>query len=331
MLLSPFRSNQFSASLLLIFYATVLHIPAYWSRQLGLAANDAGASVLGKWMNTWTSWSDPWALILPIMLLFIAGVIINRLTMRDHLGSSDTQFAGLFYILVGSYVAAFFPPNSMQLANLFLLFALFPFLALYKHQGAVVPLFWSGWWLGFAFLTNSYYIIFLMAFMFAIPIFQPISLRRVFQLVSGWGAPLFLLFCKNYLSDTNDAFLSSLWNGVGYPGFYGAEGYWTYVGLGVLGLCMIWVFLARGKMASQLQTDARYKIQVLYAVLIFAVLSLFLQQLISASSLQIVVLPLGVLLGLVFSGLERSRGESLHLLLLGVFVAMQLLPFYLKY
>ncbi|MEL6669185.1 MAG: hypothetical protein AAFP08_09450, partial [Bacteroidota bacterium] len=78
-------------------------------------------------------------------------------------------------------------------------------------------------------------------------------------------------------------------------------------------------------------TAPRYQIQVLYSLLLFASLSLLFQSSISAASFQIFVLPLGMLLGLLFTSLERSRAESFHLLLLGIFIAMQLVPFYLRY
>ncbi|MEL6803349.1 MAG: hypothetical protein AAFO91_06120, partial [Bacteroidota bacterium] len=331
MLLSPFRSNQFSASLLLVFYAIALHIPAIWSADLGLLVNDPGASVFGKWLANWELWSSPWMLVVPVMLLFACGMVINRLSMRDNLGVSDTQFPGLFYILVSSYVAAFLPPHSTQFANFFLLLACFPFLSLYKHQRAVVPLFWAGWWLGIAFLVNTYYIIFVLAMAFALPILHPLDLRRILQLLSGWLAPIFLLFCRDYLFDAEELFWAKLWNGVGRPSLSPSEGYWTYVGLTVLGLCLVWVLVSRSGMAAKLQTDGRYKIQVLYSLLLFASLSLLFQSSISAASFQIFVLPLGMLLGLLFTSLERSRAESFHLLLLGIFIAMQLVPFYLRY
>lgn len=330
MLLSPFRSSQFSASLLLIFYVAALHIPIIWSERLGLLINDTGASVFGRWPSDWVNWPPVYQYLFSVLIFFFTAVAINRLCVRDNLGTNDTQFPGLFYLLIASYVAAFLPPSSMHLANAALLIALFPFLNLYKHQRPVVPLFWAGWWLGLAFLINTYYIVFLGAAMFALPILQKANLRRVFQLLSGWMAPIFFLFCRDFLFDAERHFISSLWNGIGLPSTGPVEGFWTYAGLLVLAICLVWVFISRSRMASRLQTDGRYKIQVIFAFLIFAILSVLLQTTISAASAQVLVLPLGMLLGLALSGVERSRAESVHYLLLGVFVAMQLVPFYLK-
>ncbi|MEM6398357.1 MAG: hypothetical protein AAF741_18555 [Bacteroidota bacterium] len=330
MLLSPFRSNQFSASLLLIFYVAALQVPAIWSERLGLLINDSGASVFGQWLGNWTSWPTYIQYLTTVAILFATAVAVNRLCEKDKLGANNTQLPGLFYSLMASYVAAFFPPSSMHLANLLLLISLFPFLNLYKHQKPVVPLFWSGWWLGLAFLVNTYYLIFLAAAIFALPILQKTNFRRVLQLISGWIAPIFFLFCRDYLFDADRDFIASLWNGVGLPTMGFSEGYWTSAGLIVLGICLVWVFISRSSLVSRLQTDGRYKIQVLYAILIFAVLSHLLQDTVSAASVQIVVLPLGMLLGLALSGVERSRAESTHYLLIGVFLGIQLIPFYLR-
>lgn len=330
MILSTFRNNQLSASFLLVFYTAALHLPFFWQGQLATTSPDSGAAYLGQWLLGAASW-NPWvAVIFPIVVLFITGMALNQLAARDQLGQTVTQLPGLFYILVGSFIAAFFFPHSMQLANLLLLFALFPFLNLYKNNEPPVPLFWAGWWLGIAFLTNRYYLVFLPAMMLGITVLTTFNLRRLLQLATGWIAPLFMLGAYSYLKNELSDLLTIQFTGFGWPTDWLDEPRWALLGLLALGVALAWVVLSQGANTKMLRTAAKKKLSIFYTLLLFAGISLLIQPNVAASSAQIMVLPLGAILGVQFARMSRSSGETLHLFILALFTALQLYPFFLR-
>ena len=330
MILSTFRNNQLTASFLLIFYTAVLHLPFFWQGRLATVSPDPGAAYLSQWLIDGADWNLWMAVLFPVVMLFVTGMAINQLAARDHLGQQVTQLPGLFYILVASFVAVFFFPHSIQLANLVLLFALFPFLRLYKNNNPQVPLFWTGWWLGIAFLTNRYFLIFLPAFVLSITVLTSLNFRRVLQMLAGWLAPLFLLSAYKYLSNDLEEFLAFQFQGYGWPTTWLSEPRWTQLGLMALGIGLLWVLISYEANTKLLRTAGKKKLNIFYTLLLFTGFSLLLQPSLGASSAQIIALPLGTILGVQFARMSRSSGETWHLLILAVFTALQLYPFFLR-
>jgi len=292
-LLSLFRTNQASAGLLLFFYALLLQLPAFFG-----SPGEVGAELLsGLAGNVITYWfgDTRWLmLLLPVVLVTIQGIIANVLVTRHRLSRKITQFPGLFIVLCWGLFPMFRELQALHFANLFLMFALLSLARVYKKDDAAVPLFNAGAWLGIASLFVPFYLCLLPALIIGMGILRRPDVRSILQIFVGGALMYFLAFVLVYLFGVWEGALGNHFSALRLVSLPEPDSYLLpgLIALGILLLLVISWLLAFGALG-----------------LVFSSTALL-------PGLQVLVCPLGLLVGLRFILLAPRRAEFLHLILL---------------
>lgn len=324
-MLQFFRSNQLFASLLLIFYGFLLHLPAWWQSPEVMNGLDVDAGVFGKWTNEVLKGQQWLDISAPVFLLFLTAVFANRLAFRERLSRKVTQFPGLFIIMVGSLFPAILGVHSMQFANLFLLLAIIAAFRLYRSNDTATISFNAGFWLGIAVLFNANYAFFFFLLAAAAGSLNTLSLSLFFRLLSGVITPIFLVATYYFWNGQLDYFLDAQSLNLHLPEVVD-EKLWNLGGIILISGILGFTLFKQDNNTKLLNIQGRKKINLLYVWLLFCLLALPFFSVLDAAAIQLVVIPLGFLLSLSFSRGGASAGEAGHLFLLVVLIGLQLWP-----
>lgn len=253
-------------------------------------------------------------LLLPVVLVTIQGVIANVLVTRHRMSRKVTQFPGLFIILCWALVPAFRELQALHFANLFLMLGLLSLARVYKKEEAAVPLFNVGAWLGIASLFVPLYLCLLPAFVIGMGMLRRPDTRSVLQILVGGGLMYFLVFTSIYLFGNWDGALGRHFSGFGLISFSGFD---SQLLPGLIGLAVLLLFtiLSYGKVVRLLNIEGKKDAGIVSWVLFFGALILLLSGTAFLPFLQVMVCPLGLLVGLRFILLPPARAEFFHLIL----------------
>ena len=312
-MLSLFRTNQASAGLLLFFYALLLQLPAFFGAP-DIPGAEAISGVAGKTLAYWVGDQQWLQLLLPVVLVTTQGIVANVLVTRHRLSRKITQFPGLFVVLCWGLFPAFRTLQAIHFANFFLMLALLSLARVYKKDEPSVPLFNAGAWLGIASLFVPFYLCLLPAFVIGMGILRRPDVRSVLQTLVGVGLTYFFTFFMLYLFGTWDGALSNHFSGLGLTSFPSLSSHMQF-GLAALGVLLLLAIASYGAVVQLLNIEGKKNVGIIAWVLVFGALGLLLSGPGLLPGLQVLVCPLGVLVGLRFIFLPSGRAEFLHLIL----------------
>ncbi|MEM9835056.1 MAG: hypothetical protein AAF828_01060 [Bacteroidota bacterium] len=324
-MLQFFRSNQLYAGLLLIFYALFLHLPAWWQATGSINGVDQSAGVFGQWLNKLLLASPSLNILVPVLILYITGIVANRLASSERLSRKITQFPGLFIILIGSLYPAVMGVHSTQIANLFLLISIIASFQLYQSSKTAIPAFNAGFWLGIASLFNATYPVFLLLLFVAAASLNTLSLKMIFRILAGFICPLWLVGSGYFLSDQYAYFIEAHALKVQLPAFQ-IEYWWNIAGISLLSGILGFVIFKQDSNTKLLNIEGRKKINILYWWLFITNLLLLVVGPVDSTFAQVLAIPAGILLSLPFSRSGRAAGEAGHLLIFSLALIFSLYP-----
>ncbi len=312
MILALFRTNQAYASLLLFGYALLLQLPLFiWG---GVAADGLSVPYYGTALQDLAGPGGWVAAVLPPLLLAVTGMVANNVADRYRMGTTTTQFPGLFVVLLWALCPAFHAFHLLQVTNIFLLLAIGSLGGTYKGQHGEVARFNAGWWLGLASLLYPAFLIFVPAFVMGISIFQTANLRSISQLLIGVLLPYFLGGTYAYVTGDLGAFWVGQWAGFGWWDGVPAPRY-ALLGAQLLGVPLLIVLVSGGGARVLLTIEGAKNVSFLYWVLFFTLPVVFFAVGPVLADAQLLVVPLGMLFGLWVAQQEGRRAEFYHLLL----------------
>ncbi|MBC6992796.1 hypothetical protein QWY85_15335 [Neolewinella lacunae] len=312
-MLSLFRTNQAYAGLLLFLYALVLQLPLF------LGGGEprppyTGGGVLGTWLMEQLAQHRNFALLLPVLLVGVQGVQANTLATRHQLSRVVTQFPGLFLVLMWAVVPAFRWLHPIQVANVFLLFALLSLGRLYKRNEPAVALFNAGAWLGVASLFFPEYLFFLPAFLIGVGVLGRPEPRSLLQVTVGLLTVYFLMGTWHYFRGTFVGFLTLQFSVIGLADFMPATPF-SLAGLALLALLILVLITLSGRIQRLLNIEGSKGINIQFWVLLSSLTLVLFGATVYASFAQVAVVPLGILLGLAIVEAPVARANFFHLLL----------------
>ncbi|THH37881.1 hypothetical protein [Neolewinella litorea] len=310
-MLSLFRTNQSFASLLLFGYALLLQAPVL---VFGVPEADFEGGtyfdtlirelVAGNWWLT---------VLLPPVMLAVAGMVANSICDRYRFARTTTQFPGLVLVLLWAVVPSFHAFDPTDLCHAFLLLAMGSLGSTYKSHSPDVARFNAGWWLGLAALLEPVYLVFVPAFVVGISIFRTANLRTITQLLVGVCVAFFLGGTVAYLDGAGAAFVTGQLAGFGFANF--AALHWLdLIGFGILALGLLVALSSGSPSRALLSIEGAKNNAFVYWVLLFTPLVALLDSVVDAGSAQVVLPPLGILLGLWLARRTEARAEFFHLL-----------------
>lgn len=141
----------------------------------------------------WTSY------IICFLLVFFQSMIFNKICIDHDVLYAHTYLPGYFYMLFCSLFKEAFHLSPQILANTFALLALYQLFQLYKHPNPAKIIFYSGFYLGCAFLFSLHFLLIPFFLLVAIILFKTVSLKDLLAIFFGVFTPIYLYFGLKYV------------------------------------------------------------------------------------------------------------------------------------
>lgn len=304
-MLSIFRSNQLLLSLLLLFYAGLLHLSVFWN---GVPWEPVQYGVFSDLVYQWVDNSGWIAQAITVFLLFLHGALLNGLNFTHRLIDEINLFPGLFYVLIACLLPEFLYLSPLHLANTFYLLALIDLMAVYNQPRSAGLIFNAGMWIGIGSLFYLSWFIFILLAFIALNILRAFDLRERLMVLVGVLVPYILTALYFFWFDQLDYFLNQQ---------FGLPDNWfdfrpapalaaPYFKLGLFAVPLLVVLFSHNRYLSKKTMQQQKKINLLFWGLLCGGLTLSFQPAIQLDHLLILAPPLGLLLAINFTRLNRN-------------------------
>jgi len=326
-LLEKFRRNHFFNSILLLPYTILLRIFSFsHSEQWSGVDNGFLSSEYLEW-----STSPFYENILAILLVFVQGVLINRIVIINRLSNGIHLFAGLFYILIVSMIPAGQYLSPVLLANTFFILGLTDLFYAYKRAETSGKIFNAGFWIGFSAMFYSPYIIFTLFGLIGLSVLRVFKVKEAFQFLIGILSILFLVSVYGYWTYSDLSFFGNYFENFGFVHFVMDGNYFNYGKLVLFGFLITMAIFSYNRNTIRKSIQARKKIDVLYWMMLFSGISMVFFSNLNIYHLEVVSIPLAIFLGFqAFNMKSRPMAELLHLTLFSIALAIQIVPYFIK-
>lgn len=327
-MLSLFRTNQLLYCVLLLFYAALLHVsvfvlPDSWA--------PAAPGLLSNWVYELLGGYRGWgAEITALFLLCIQATGINAISMEYRLGEESNLFPGLFYILLCSALPVLTHLSPALMANTFLIIALSELYSSYKKPSAAASIFNVGFWVAIASLFSPGYIVFLLLALIGLNVLRGLSLRERLMVFVGAAVPYLLsgayLFWNGQLAKGIALQFDA---GLGFLQFKSAGNFEVWAAAVVFGLCILLALFSYGGMVYRKTIQVQKQLNLIYWMLLIGGGTVLVQAGVQPNQWLAVGIPAGMMLGFLFTKIQRQWSESLHLMLLAAILILHYKQFLL--
>lgn len=197
-MIAIFKNNLFANTLLLLPYTFVVRLSTFVNPSQYVPSDKD--TILTHWFYDLVSGPIVQAIV-AALLIFLQAVAINRLCVKNRIGSQITLLSGLCYILLTSFMPAFLPLSPSLLANTFLLWALLELYEVYKKPFTSVNLFNMGFAIGCAALLVPSVHIYLFFGLIGTMILKSFSIAQILQSTIGFVGSIYIFYSLIYLGD----------------------------------------------------------------------------------------------------------------------------------
>lgn len=326
-MLNLFRTNQLLFSVLLIFYAAVLHLVVF---VIPIDWQPSSYGYLSAKLYDWIGYKGLIPDILAIVLLFLQATAINSIVATHRLDDSVTLFPGLFYILISSALPQFLHLSPLLLANTFYLIAISELFKVYKKPAAADNIFNIGFWISVASLFYFSYAIFIIMGLVGLNILRAFNLQERLIALSGALVPYILVGVYAFWIDEWTVFVQQQFvKNLAFLDFKGLPGIESYLKIAFVDIFLIVAIFSYGAYNLKKNIQVQKKFDVLYWGLLFSAFTILFQSGIQLDHLLIFAVPLGIMISINFTSLSRRWAEILHLFILLVIFIFQYQQFLL--
>ena len=326
-MLEKFRRNHFFNSILLLPYAIVLRLMGFFYGEEWTASS---GGFLSQSYFDWSS-SAIFENILAIFLIFIQGVMINRIVIINRLSNGIHLFAGLFYILLISIVPHNQFLSPVLLANTFMILGITDLFYAYKRAETSGKIFNAGFWIGLASVFYSPYILFTIFGLIGLSVLRVFKIKEMFQFIIGVLTIFFLVSVWAFWHRSDLSFFNELIINFDFLNFNSISSYYDYGKLAIFAILTTIAIILYNRNTIKKSIQARKKIDVLYWMMLFCGLSIFFFASMDIYHLEALSIPLSIFIGFqVFYMKSRPMAELLHLVLFSIALAIQIVPYFLN-
>lgn len=317
-MLRLFRTNQISASLLLVFYALLLRASVFIIPYEKLQTS---TGIFSDWVYSIVGTSGWVSETLALLLVFIQAVAINAIINDHKLNATVNMFPGVFYILLCSTFPETLHLSPLILANTFLLIALAALLNTYKSINRVDRIYNIGFWIGISSLFYPPYIWFILAAFSGLSILRAFRFQERLMVITGALTPFVLVFVYYFWLDQPYLVLLKQFvepfDFLNFP--LSAFSVKAAVMLAGTGILLLILLLGQSSFLFRKTIDVRKKINILYWMLFSGGMTILFLHNWTLDHLLILSIPSGVLLSFAFTQLSNKWAEAIHfLLILGI-------------
>ncbi len=267
--------------------------------------------------------SNPLASIfLVVFITFINSLLINRLSIKNHLFREHTLLPGMFYALFSSILIAFIPTTDVHFAAFFILLAIQSIFSSYNNVKSADDVFLAGFYLSLATLFYFPAIILIVFGYFGFSIMRSFTAKEVLQYFLGWATPFYLVMIYQYFSGDNSFVIPHyFFNKFGVLHLISGFNLVELIILSIVViLCFYFLFNFSNYMGKKVIV-AQKRISILYFFLLFVFIMVFFYSHLSLNHLVLLAIPASIFI--TFNILEVKNNilpEIIHLIIILILV-----------
>lgn len=320
-MLNLFRTNQLLFSVLLVFYAAVLHLAVFLTP---IEWQPTSYGYFSGMVYDWIGYKGLVPDVGAIVLLFLQATAINAIVAMHRLDDTTTLFPGLFYIIIASALPQFLHLSPLLLANTFYLIAISELFKVYKKPSAADNIFNIGFWISVASLFYFSYAIFIIMGLVGLNILRAFNLQERLMVLVGALIPYILAGTYAFWMDEWTIFVQQEFiKNIGFLDFRGLSDIESYLKIAFVDVFLIVAIFSYGAYNFKKNIQVQKKFDVLYWGLLFAAFTVLFQSGIQLDHLLILAVPLGIMISINFTSLSPRWAEILHLFILLVIFIFQ--------
>ncbi|MBK8954739.1 MAG: hypothetical protein IPM34_04180 [Saprospiraceae bacterium] len=321
-MLEIFKKNTFISLVLLIPYAMVLHLSP-WFTGRAIEVNDKNW-IFNKFIVSWIS-SGTTQLILSTILIVLTSLILAQIVSKFKLMPDAQLFPSLFYILYIGLHYRNLELSAMLVGNVFFSISLLELLKIYQKKQVPLTLFNFGFFVGIASLFYLPYFYYLLAGVIGLIILRGFKPRELFQILGGFANVYMLLMFALYLYNLHSEFYQFQIAGYFRPFIFSMQNVnegWVMFGIIMASIIYALINYANIQIKKSIAVQKIY--DILFWCLLISLFSIFFLRIDNPAHLILVLTPLSILCGLLFSRLKNPLiAETLHLFMIVISLFLQ--------
>ena len=327
-MLSLFRTNQFAANILLVFYVLLLRGTIFFVPQE--AAEVSYPGILSNVVYDWVGQQGLLADGIALWLVLIHGFLINVIIAKYRLARNVSLYPGLFYVLLVSAFPDFLRLTPALMANTFLLFVLYELFDCYKKYEATGELFNIGLWLGVAILFYFSGLVFLIMVLIGVNILRSFKWRELLIFIAGLLVPFWLAGTWYFFLGQLDIFWDqAIFNNMGSFVWMKAPGWMGYIQLGLFGFLVLLALLSYNRYTFKTIIRTHKYVDIMYWFMAISAFSILIQQDLAADHLLLLAIPLATFLSMTMLYMNDRTAEAFHFLLVAGILLLQTKPLWM--
>ncbi|MEM8523433.1 MAG: hypothetical protein AAGG68_02260 [Bacteroidota bacterium] len=330
-LLSFFRTNQVLGSLIFLLYLFVLRsIPLLLAPLEAWSPKVSG--VLFIWFSNLLKDSPIWMEnVVSVALLFIHAVYITLFLRKNQMSGENILIPSALYLLTACAIPIFLHLNPILLANTFLLIAIDQMMGIYRNPNSAGKIFNIGFWIAVASLFYFSYSCFLFLAIFGLSSLRAFKLNEFLTLIIGALSVYFLAYAYALWNDQLWVFhQSQILDNIAILDFTKSSSVSTYVQLAIVGIFVLVALVTYGTIVRRQNMQFQKRTGILYIIAAISATSLLFQANVEVAHVGILIVPVGLLLGLMVNSSNKTSAEIIHLFLLLLVLMWQASPYWMS-
>jgi hypothetical protein len=317
-----FKQNGFLSSLVLLPYAILIRVNNLITAKSILPSEDYSGlanSVLSTFSNPILQG------IISSLLIYIQALLINRLVIKHRITKETTHIPGLLYILLSAFLVDFLYLTPELMSLTFIIIATHITMTTYNEKEAAGPVFSVGFLIGLSSLFYFTFYYYLIIGFLCLLILKSISLKDVIQFLIGVSLPTFFHSVWEYFiqSETNilpNYFIKNI-NLDFTLLIQDLKGLITAV---IIGIFVLIALGSYGRYSQQKPTSTQIKIDVLYWISLFSLLSIIVVKTPGYEHILLLIFPISIFLSMNFLSMKNKIvAEIIHLFMIIFVIIIQ--------
>lgn len=312
-MLHLFRKNRIQNYFIAFIYVLLLRMFTFFTDYGAVEGKSIAYDLLG-----WSfSGNQVGFKLVSILLIFYQVILINRLSALNNLSYVNSLFPGIFYVLVLSLIPDMHPMSTILVGNTFLILAIAHlFQTIHRNQRSK-RLFNSGFFVTLAVFSDLNFIYLVPFLIVAANAIILVRARDILLYVLGFLTPIYFLSAYWILQGAFLSGIQEIWNSLilfNYEFIYQSYG---IIKTGLTGIFVLGLLVVLQTVVTRTNIFVRNKLTFLYYLMVFSAVIFGLCFQVHLEELQLILLPVGFLLGLYVLNIRKIPvAESIHLLIL---------------
>lgn len=314
-MLELFKRNTFISILLLIPYALILHLSAWFIPAGPVEFNQDWFFELI--FNKLTE-NYQYATVFSILIIVIQAIVIAVLVNKFRILNDGQLYPSLLFIILVGLSKQTLDLNPVLLANVFFTLALYQLFNIYQKKQAGLHLFNFGFLTGLSSLIYLPYYIMIVLGVLGLMLLRGFRPKEFLQLLGGFITLYLLMFSILYLADLHNVFyveqICSYFNPYMFSMVFNSTGWITF---GLVFSALLFCLINYSSFQIKLSILSQKLFDLLFWCLGISLLSIVFLVITRPEHLIILYTPLAILLGTLLLKLKNPLiSETVHLFLI---------------